>query len=71
MYVAYPCFMDPRGLKATQNSYFSLLTLTKQLLLVTFYHTTAENGANFRTHERTETDGWTDKRGSRNSYLDD
>ena len=60
----------------TQDAFFSLLTLTKQLLLVTFYHTTAENGANFRTHERTETetetetDGWTDRRGSRNSYLD-
>ena len=42
------------------------------ILLVTFYHRTAGNGANFRTHTRTDgrTDGWTDKRGSRNSYLD-
>ena len=36
MYAAYPCVMDPRGLKATQNSYFSLLIPIKQLLLVTF-----------------------------------
>ena len=33
--------MEPRGLKVTQNAYFSLLTHTKQLLLVTFCHPTA------------------------------
>ena len=33
-----------------------------QLLLVTFCHATAGNGANFRTHEQTDgrTDGQTD-----------
>ena len=42
--------------------YFSLLTHTKQLLLVTFCHTTAGNGASIRTHEWTNgmTDGQTD-----------
>ena len=46
-----------------------LLTHTEQLLLVTFCDTTAENGAIFRIHRRTD-GGRTDKRGSRNSYLD-
>ena len=60
----------------TQNAYFLLMTYTKQLLLVTFWDNTAGNGAFFRTHGRTEprnhgtTDGWTDRRESRNSYLD-
>ena len=64
--------MDPRGTGRTKNAYYSLLTHTKQLLLVTFCHTTAGNGANFWTHTRTDerTNGWTDRRGSRNSYLD-
>ena len=39
----------------TQNAYFSLITHTKQLLLVTFCDTTAGIGASFRTHGRTET----------------
>ena len=59
--------MDPWGLKVTQNAYFSLLTLTKKLLLVTFCDPTAETGVSFQTHgrtnERTEqnrTDGQTD-----------
>ena len=45
---------------------------TKQLLLVTFCYTTAGNGASFRTHGngRKRTDGWTDRDGSHNSYLD-
>ena len=30
-----------RGLRVTQNAYFSLITHTKQLLLVTFCDTTA------------------------------
>ena len=64
------------GLRVTQDAYFSLLTHTKQLLLVAFCHATAGNGAKFRTHERTDgqtdrrTDGWTDRCGSWNSYLD-
>ena len=60
------------GLRVTQNAYFSLITHTKQLLLVTFSDTTAEIGASFRTdaRRRTEDGGRTDRRGSRNSYLD-
>ena len=34
--------MNPRGMKVAQNAYFSLLTHTKQLLLVTFCYQTAE-----------------------------
>ena len=54
--------------------YFSLLTRTKQLLLVTFCDTLAGIEISFwadgtgRTDERTN--GWTDRRGSQNSYLD-
>ena len=33
--------MDPMGLVATKNVYFSLLTHAKQLLLVTLSHTPA------------------------------
>ena len=57
-----------------KDAYFLLLTCTKQLLLVTFCDTLAGIEVSFwadgtgRTDERT--DGWTDKRGSRNSYLD-
>ena len=60
------------GVRVIQNAYFSLLSHTKQLFLVTFCDKTAENLASFRTHKRTDgrTDGWTDRRGSRNSYLD-
>ena len=36
----------------TQNAYFSLITHTKQLLLMTFSVTTAGIGASFRTHGR-------------------
>ena len=57
------------GLRVTQNAYFSLITHTKQLLLVTFCDTTAGNGASFRTHARTD-GGRTDRRGIRNNYLD-
>ena len=49
--------MDPRGLRVTQNAYFSLLTLTKKLLLVTFCDPTAETGVSFWTDG---TDGQTD-----------
>ena len=56
------------GLRVTQDAYFSLLTHTKQLLLVKFCHTTVGNRASFWTHERkngrtngpTEPDGQTD-----------
>ena len=61
------------GVRVIQNAYFSLLSLTKQLFLVTFCDKTAENSEVFWTGrtERTDgTDGWTDGRGSRNSYLD-
>ena len=49
----------------TKNVYFLLLRHTKQLLLVTFFDTTAGNGASFwihgrRTHGRTEAEGQTD-----------
>ena len=50
--------MDPRGLRVTQNAYFSLLTLTKKLLLVTFCDPTAEIGVSFWTH------GWTERNGT-------
>jgi len=63
----------------TKDAYFSLLTRTKQLLLVTFCVTLAGIEVSFwadgtgrtdgRTNGRTNA-GWTDKRGSRNSYLD-
>ena len=66
------------GLRVTQDAYFSLLRHTKQLLLVTFCDKSAGSGVRFRTHGRQRTydgrrrteDGWTDRRGSRNSYLD-
>ena len=61
------------GLRVTQDAYFSLLTHTKQLLLVTFCYTSAGIQASFRTQRRTNggrTDGRTDRRGSRNSFLD-
>ena len=61
------------GLRVTQNAYFSLMTQIKQLLLVTFCDTSAGIGASFRTDAQTDggrTDEQTDRRGSRNSYLD-
>ena len=60
------------GLRVTQHAYFSLKTHTKQLLLVTVYDTTAGNGASFWKHgrRRRRDGGTTDRRGSRNSYLD-
>ena len=53
-----PCLMDPRGLKVAQIAYFSLLTQTKQFLLVTLCDTNAGIAASFRTHTRM--DGQTD-----------
>ena len=58
----FPYLLDPRSLRVTQNAYFSLLTHTKKLLLVTFCETIAEIGVSFRTHGNT--DGWTDRRDS-------
>ena len=40
------------GLRVTQNAYFSLITHTKQLLLVTFCDNTAGIRVIFRTHGR-------------------
>ena len=50
--------VDPRGLAVTPNAYFSLLTLDKQLLIATFYDTTAGIGTSFWTHG--QMDAWTD-----------
>ena len=61
MDLGFPCLMDLRGLRVTQNVYFSLLTHTKQVLLVTFCHTTAGNGASFRTHTHGHMHGRTDE----------
>ena len=55
--------MDLRGLVVTKNAYFSLLTHTKQLLLVTICYITAGNGVSFLKHGRTDgrgTEGQTD-----------
>ena len=56
----------------TQHACFSLMTHIKQSLSVKVCDTTAGNGASFRTHARTDGGGGgrTDRRGSRNSYLD-
>ena len=40
------------GLRVTQNAYFSLITHTKQLLLVTFCDPTAGIAVSFWTHGR-------------------
>ena len=55
--------MDLRELRVTQNAFFSLLTHTKQLLLVTFCYKTSGIGASFRTDAQTadeRTEGQTD-----------
>ena len=60
---ASPCLMDPRGLRVTQNAYFSLLTHTKKLLSVTFCDPTTKTGVSVRTRGtdgRNGTDGQTD-----------
>ena len=49
--------MDPRGLRVTHNAYFSLLTQTQKLLLVTFCDTTAKTGVSFRTRKTNRSDG--------------
>ena len=60
------------GVRGTQNAYFSLMTLTKQLLLLTFCDATSGTNASFRTDGNGWMDGtrWTDRHGSQNSYLD-
>ena len=59
------------GLRVTKDAYFSLLTRTKQLLLVTFCDTLAGIEVSFWTEkQKTEEDGWTDRRGSWNSCFD-
>ena len=55
----------------TKDAYFSLLTRTKQLLLVTFCDTLAGIEVSFWADGTGRTNGWTDGRGSRNSYLDE
>ena len=57
-----PWLMDPRGLRVTQNAYFSILTHTKKLLLVTFCDLTAETRVSFWTHKEwnRNMDGQTD-----------
>ena len=49
--------MDPRGLRVTHNAYFSLLTHTKKLLLVTFCDPTAKTGFIFWTNATDGMDG--------------
>ena len=49
-----PGLMDPRCQRVTQNAYFSLLTHTKQLLSMILCDLTAEIGASFWTHRRTD-----------------
>ena len=51
---AAPHLMDPRGLRVTQITYCSLLTHTKQLLLVTPCDMTAGIEDSFWTHEQTD-----------------
>ena len=65
---ALPCLMEQRGLKVTRNAYFSLWTHTKHLLSVIFCNMTAGIWASFQTHRWNN--GWTDRRGAWNSYLD-
>ena len=48
------------GLRVTQNAYFSLMTHTKQLFLVTFSCITAGIKVSFRTDGGRRTDGRTD-----------
>ena len=50
------------GCEVDLDAYFSLLTHTKQLLLVIYCHMTAGNGVSFWTNARTDrtTDGKTD-----------
>ena len=55
--------MDPRGLRFIINTYFSLLSHTKELLLVTFCDTTAGIEVSSRTHRQA------DRHGGRHTYF--
>ena len=61
--------IDPRVLRV---AYFSLLMYIKQHLWVKLCDKTAGIVVNFKTHRCTETNGngWTDRRGNLNNYLD-
>ena len=69
--------MDPMGLVATKNVYFSLLTYAKQLLLVTLSHQpvgigNSEVGQDGTGRRRTTDDAVrTDRREGWNSYVDE
>ena len=58
--------MDQRGMVVTKNVYFSLLTHTNQLLLVTLCHTPAGIGNSKVGRDAVRTD----RRECRNSYVD-
>ena len=66
-----PCCYIPRGLVVTKNVYFSLLTHTNQLLLVTLCHTPAVI-ENLKVGRDADADAAvrTDRRRGWNSYLD-
>ena len=61
--------MDPRGLRVTQTTYFSLLTHAKQLSLVILCDTTAGIGKNGSV-TYTCTYRMTYRHEARNNYLD-
>ena len=67
--------MDPRGLRVTQTTYFSLLTHAKQLLLVTLSHTPAGIGnlevGRDGTGRTMDAAVRTDRRECQNSYVDE
>ena len=57
--------MDPRDLRVTQTTFFTLLAYAKQLSLVTLCDMTAGRSVTYgRTYGRT------DRREVKNSYLD-
>ena len=67
----------PLGSEGDPGCTFFLLTHTKQLLLLTFCDTAADTEVSVRKHgrkrkqkQKRKRNGWTDGRGSRNSYLD-
>ena len=62
--------MDPRDLRVAKNVYFSLLSYTKQILLVMFCDTTAEIGNLEVGHDADTNAGRTDKCEGWNSYAD-
>ena len=58
------------GLRLTQNAHFSLMTHTKQVLLVSFCDITAGIKASFQTQDA-HTHGLTDGRTERQSDVED